>query len=144
MVVEAASRSGALITADFALEHGKEVFAVPGRADLEISKGSNALIQNGAKLVMSVEDIFDELDLEAEPRRKCVPANEDDVPGEDTVLSPEEHEVFKGIMEKNNIHVAQITEESGIDPRTLAEILLKLELKGLISPQAGKKYTLKQ
>lgn len=63
IVVEAAKNSGALITADFALEQGREVFAVPGKVDSATSFGTNQLIKQGAKLTDSVEDILEELDL---------------------------------------------------------------------------------
>jgi DNA processing protein len=66
VVVEAAEKSGALITVDFALEQGKEVFAVPGRADISTSRGTNALIQNGAKLVTCAEDVLEEIDISSE------------------------------------------------------------------------------
>lgn len=64
VVVEAAQRSGALITADFALEEGREVFAVPGPIDSVSSRGANSLLKAGAKLVTCVEDILDELRID--------------------------------------------------------------------------------
>jgi DNA processing protein len=63
VVVEAAEKSGSLITVDFALNQGRDVFAVPGRVDSPVSRGTNLLIQNGAKAVMNVDDILNELDL---------------------------------------------------------------------------------
>lgn len=62
VVIQAAQKSGARITASFALEQGREVFAVPGMIDDELAQGCNALIQEGAKLVTSVEDILSEFD----------------------------------------------------------------------------------
>ena len=61
VVIEAGEKSGALITADFAIEQGKEVFAVPGNIDEVQNIGSNKLIKDGAKIVLSVEEILEEI-----------------------------------------------------------------------------------
>lgn len=63
LIVESAEKSGALITAEFGLEHGKEIFAVPGDITKKQSKGCNLLIRDGAKVVLSSQDILDEIIL---------------------------------------------------------------------------------
>ncbi len=68
VVVEAARNSGALITADFALEQGREVFALPGKVDSSTSFGTNELIKQGAKLVSCVDDIIEEFALVQEKK----------------------------------------------------------------------------
>lgn len=61
VVVEASEKSGSLITAEFALEQGREVFAVPGRITEEGAKGSNLMLSQGAKMVCSVQDVLEEI-----------------------------------------------------------------------------------
>lgn len=72
VVIQAAQKSGARITALFALEQGREVFAIPGMIDDPLAQGCNMLIQEGAKLVMQAGDILSELDL-ASARVNCAP-----------------------------------------------------------------------
>lgn len=76
VIVEAAKRSGSLITADFALEQGREVFALPGEIGSFTSEGTHNLIKQGAKLVQSIDDIIDELEalkeLTKDLHGKCV------------------------------------------------------------------------
>lgn len=62
VVVEASEKSGSLITAEFGIEQGKEIFAVPGNIDNSLSKGTNKLIQDGAKMILSSKDILEEID----------------------------------------------------------------------------------
>ncbi len=67
VVVEGSEKSGSLITANFALEQGKDVFAVPGPIFAQTSIGTNKLIQQGAKLILNAQDVLDELGLEQQP-----------------------------------------------------------------------------
>ena len=75
IIVQAAQRSGALITAQFALDQGRQVFALPGKIDNELSAGCHKIIQQGAKLVTGVEDILEEFGEEVHTARPAVPAD---------------------------------------------------------------------
>ncbi|MDQ3867305.1 MAG: DNA-protecting protein DprA, partial [Actinomycetota bacterium] len=76
VVVEARARSGALITADLALELGRDVFAVPGEITASLSAGTNALIRQGAIPLLSAEDVFLALDVEAKPAASAAPVSD--------------------------------------------------------------------
>jgi len=143
VVVEAARKSGAMITVDMALEQGREVFAVPGRADFFTSGGTNRLIQNGAKLVMDVDDILEELDVcvPAEPAEKCP---EDSVRGAEKAcgMGEEDHRILEILETEAPAHIDRLSERAGIDRKMLPEVLLRLEIRGLVKALAGKKYGL--
>jgi len=155
IVVEAARRSGAMITVNYALEQGRDVFAVPGRVDAPAAKGTNFLIQNGAKLVMCVEDVLEELMLEVSIQDKeGAPTTQHPAP---PVKNPErisngtggtqnsndrEQQVLDALNDKTSEHVDNIYERTEIDLNKLPEILLKLEMKGQIKALAGKQYVL--
>ncbi|MFH1552782.1 MAG: DNA-processing protein DprA [Candidatus Omnitrophota bacterium] len=140
VVVEAARKSGAMITVDLALQQGREVFAVPGRADFYTSSGTNSLIQNGAKLVMNAQDVLEELDVsvreehDAHPRRKAHHGPRS--------VSGEERKVLKILSTEHSAHIDRLSESTGTNPAELPEILLKLEIKGLVKASAGKNYAL--
>ncbi len=137
VVVEAAERSGALITADFALEEGREVFAIPGKLDSSTSRGTHNLIKQGAKLITSIEDVFEELNLDialsvAENRKPvCVP-----------VLEEKEKMVYE-VIKDEPLHIDEVISRSKLTICDLSEVLLKLELKGLIVQLPGKMFTVK-
>ncbi len=139
VVVEAAKRSGSLITASHALEQGREVFAVPGRIDSIKSAGPHTLLQQGAKLVHSVNDIVEEfsaavlqsqiVDDEGEGGEHVLPEN----------LSREEAEIF-GFIATYPRSFDEIVEESGFSAQQTNELLLHLELKGMVQVLPGKSY----
>jgi DNA processing protein len=133
IVVEAGVRSGALITADFAAEQGREVFAIPGNIFHKGSQGTNGLIQQGAKLVLSVEDVLEELNLtmisqQAEVRA-VIPENET----ESLLL---EHISYEPI------HVDEIGRQSGLSIVQVSSTLALMELKGMVRQVGGMKYVL--
>lgn len=139
MVVEAASRSGSLITARLALEQGREVFAVPGSILAGNAAGSNALIQQGAKLVMDLNDVLEELPpavQEAVRSRK----SEGGETREDEGLSPDARRVFELIKAEAPVHIDRIAEHLNLPVHGLSEILFMLEMKDLIKQIPGKMY----
>lgn len=127
LVVEASEKSGALITATLAAEQGKDVFAVPGNIFSDASSGVNRLIQDGAKPVMSVDDILDELQISAEAldtRRvaeQVAPAD------------PIEAQILDAIGAEP-AHVDDLARSTGFAMPALLSTLLLMELKGLVQP----------
>ncbi len=137
LVVEAARNSGALITADFALEQGREVFALPGKVDSNTSFGTNGLIKQGAKLVSSVDDILEEFVLPAAERKKDNPAAP--VVTNFTAQNEEEKAVY-AIVSTQPLQLDELVEKTNMDIPKISDILLKLQLKRLIKQLPGKQY----
>ena len=148
VVVEAARNSGALITANFALEQGRDVFAVPGKISSHTSSGANELIKDGAKLVQSVEDVLEELAIVREYRED---STENRVKiGKMTKayvynsLTEKERRVYKTLSDEP-ANVDDISERTGdMAPQDVSAILVKLELKKVISRLPGDNYILKE
>ncbi|MDP8266131.1 MAG: DNA-processing protein DprA [Candidatus Aceula meridiana] len=136
IVVEAAKRSGALITADFALEQGKDVFAVPGQVDSPSSLGVNDLIKQGAKLISNVYDVIEELGLEL---KRSVSSQDEENLKDFSGLSDQEREVLKRISSKG-IHIDQLALECQITTAKLSAALLSLSLKKRIKQLPGKLF----
>lgn len=132
VVVEARQKSGALITADFALEQGRDVFAVPGPVSSENSRGTNNLIKQGANLVSSVEDILEEYML-------SLPGSCVQVQPELLMLDIYEEEILKYISYEAT-HINEIVTVSKINIGLASTLLLKLELYGLIKCLPGNYY----
>ena len=131
VVVEAALKSGALITADFALEHGKEIYVVPGNINSTNSAGSNKLICDGAKILLNVNDIIEDLEL------KFNIINEDKKAVESVHLSEEEQKIYD-IIKSEQIHIDLLSYKSGYAISKLSPILTILELKEFIVQLPGK------
>ncbi|MCS6859327.1 MAG: DNA-processing protein DprA [Abditibacteriales bacterium] len=131
VVVEAPENSGALITADFAAEQGRETFAVPGNVNSGKSKGCHRLIKDGAKLVEDVEDIVSELGLRVQPRETAIAPQPPAVP-----LVPVETRVYQ-ILTLQPKHVDDITREAALPIAQTHAVLLQLEIKGLIRRYPG-------
>jgi DNA processing protein len=130
LVVEAAERSGSLITADFSMEQGREVFAIPGSIRSPYSRGTNKLIKQGAVLVESVDDILEELSIDIHTLRKNKEISSQ------SVLEEEEKKVLD-LIEFNPVQIEQMLKTSKLPPSQLNIILTRLELKGFISTLSG-------
>ena len=136
LVVEAREISGALITARYALEQNREVFALPGNVNSEESKGPNGLIRQGAKLVMSVEDILEEL-------KDILPEEFLNKTGQgafETVrLTDLENKVFCAVNNEPR-HIDEIMSYTKIKAGPLATALINLEIKGFVKQLPGKMF----
>jgi len=141
VVVQAAKKSGARITARFALEEGREVFAVPGPIDDELSVGCNALIQEGAKLAGSVEDILIEFSGEfgftpkkMKPKEKMWAHSPLSAPAEKKEKEPEDQSIQSQIVRAcvPTCSTDDLSLKLGIDVEQLHELLFDLQLAGRI------------
>lgn len=138
VVVEATEKSGSLITAHHAMEQGKDVFAVPGNINSIFSKGTNLLIKDGAKLVMSVEDIIEEIPCLVEKYSKLYRKVELDF----SQFSDDESKIIKCIAEKP-IHSDLIAYRTGISVVELNSLLTILEMKNIIKQLQGRIYAIR-
>ncbi|MCW9024212.1 MAG: DNA-processing protein DprA [Gammaproteobacteria bacterium] len=140
LVVEAALRSGSLITARQALEQNREVFAVPGSIHNPLAKGCNALIRQGAKLVETAEDILEEIpDFSVDrARTESVVENSD---SDHFALDLDYQKVLENVGYEPTT-VDTVVERSGLTVDAVCSMLLVLELQGYISLTAGGQYCL--
>ena len=129
LVIEAGEKSGALLTATIALDQGRDVLAVPGSVDNDLSVGPNSLIKQGAIAVTTAEDIFVNFGWHKSELPKKV---EQDL----SKLSKEEHKIFEQVSVQP-IHIDELNRKSQLGPGKIAEALLNLELKGFIMRKPG-------
>lgn len=131
VVIEAGETSGALITAEFAAEQGREIFAVPGSILAPQSKGTNKLIQNGALPLLTPQDILQALNLTRvgaqKAARKILPA--------DAV----EAQVLN-LLNSEPLHVDEIRNQTGLPVEKVSAALVMMELKGMVRQVGGMHY----
>jgi DNA processing protein len=131
LVVEAGRKSGALITADFAAEQGRDVYAIPGNINNPKSFGCHDLIQQGAKLIQSVDDIFEEIGME-----KTAPLQHNMMPES---LTHEERMVL-ALLSSEMQHIDLIASQAQLPTFHILSVLLSLELKNLVRQFPGKNF----
>jgi DNA processing protein len=137
VVVEANLTSGAMITANQALEQGKPVFAVPGRIDSDASRGCHALIRSGAQLVESVEDILVEFE-QLLPR--VAGGSGRGGPGVSPRLSDEERRVLDAFDDSGEADPDELVRQVGLGAAQVSSILLMLEMKRLVRQAPGRRF----
>lgn len=132
LVTEAGDTSGALTTAGYALEQGREVFAVPGNITAQGSSGTNRLIQDGAHPVIAADDILDVLNMERIAQHKEAQVS---LPS----MSPSEQTVYQSLT-RDPLHIDDLTRACGIPVFQVSSALTMLELKGLVRQVAYMTY----
>ncbi len=145
IVIEAASRSGALITADMAMENGREVMAIPGKIDSPLSRGTNRLLKQGARLIENIDDVMEALSHIGHEIKNHVNAAATqaveviNAPLFDVSmlnLSDAEREIYD-CLNSEPVHLEQLIAEADLAPGSVNAALISLRLKGLIKQLPG-------
>lgn len=142
LVVEAARRSGSLISARLAAEQGREIFAIPGSIHNPLSRGCHELIKQGAKLVESADDIISELSPLVGHLMQNIDAPAADAPA--AAEHDAEYETLLSTLSYDPASADQLAEDSGLTIDQVSSMLLILELEGKVQVQAGGRYVRSQ
>ncbi len=147
LVIEAALRSGSLITARLASEQGREVFAIPGSIHNPLAKGCHQLIRQGAKLVENAQDILEEMSpvihldqLETNHQTNASLTSEP----EEKPIQPDNHTEYQELLTQlgfDPVPIDQLVIRTGLAPESISAMLLILELQNLVASNGGGTYT---
>lgn len=133
IVVEARQKSGALITVDFALEQGRDVYALPAYADSKKAEGSNELLKQGARFVTSAEDILNDFHLKKRLSRSGAPKGR-------AALEGEEKDLVRLLRDVEAMHLDELVEKTDLSPQKAMTLLTSLALKGAVRELPGKYF----
>ena len=140
LVIEAARRSGSLITARLAAEQGREVFALPGSIHNPLARGCHELIRQGAKLVEAANDILNELaPLAGHMMRNTTESTSSETPA---INTDSDYEELRTILSHDPITIDELESQSGLTIDQLSSMLLILELHGEVESLSGGRYAL--
>lgn len=140
LVVEAALRSGSLITARLAMEQGREVFAIPGSIHNPQAKGCHRLIREGAKLAETAEDILEELGSLALHAETAASSSEQTPAAQPAPAPDAEYAALLEAMGHDPVGIDRLVERTGLAPDAVSGMLLLLELQGHVSALSGGCY----
>ena len=141
LVVEAGLNSGAMNTAELAMEQGRSVMAVPGRVDMEGSRGPHRLIQNGARLVTSLADLLKEFEFLFPPDEQARLSRRQDVRQRLTLTDAEEA-VVRALWAEPELDVDVLIRKTSLSPAQMMTLTMQLEMKRVIRRLPGRRLAL--
>ncbi len=142
IVVESAAKGGAMVTAEFANNYHREVFAVPGTLANKVSEGCNKLIQkNKANIYTKIGDLIEALNWDLEENTETAKFKKNDI--DLSIFTDEEAQVISHLRTNGQMQIDELSWQTQIPLNRLASLLLNLEFQGIIKAMPGKKFGLK-